>query len=69
VAFEKGNQDWKKRKADRGGRPTREAARKKQLKKAAMNREIKMWAEARTALMLAQVFGLKVGACPLCGKT
>jgi hypothetical protein len=66
--FTVGNQEWRKRKFHRGGRPTRqEIARKKALDEAT-SRKTREWAEMRASVLVAGIFGIH-SRCPLCGKT
>jgi len=68
MAFQSGNQEWRKRKFDRGGRPTRHETAKKEALDEAEARELRRWAEARAGLTLARILGLDRGRCPLCEK-
>jgi hypothetical protein len=66
MSFQIGNDEWRKRKADRGGRPTRqEVARRKALKKAEALK-IPEWANMRASITIAEILG--IGHCPLCNR-
>jgi hypothetical protein len=68
MGFSIGNQEWRKRSANKGGRPTREEMQKKKARDEAINRKIKRWAEAKADWSLAGLFRIKRGRCPFCEK-
>lgn len=68
MAFVIGNQQWKKRRFNRGGRPTRQETARKKARDEATARKLKRWAEARADWALAGILGLDRGRCPLCEK-
>lgn len=68
MAFQIGNQEWRKRKSNRGGRPTRHETAKRKALDAAKARGLKRWAELRADWILAGILGLDRGRCPLCEK-
>jgi hypothetical protein len=66
--FQPGNREWRKRRLNRGGRPSREAViRRKALDKAEA-KKIKFWAEARAKLTLVRILGKGGRCCPLCER-
>ena len=68
MAFQLGNQEWRKRKFNRGGRPTRHETAKKKALDEAKAHGLRRWAELRADWMLAGILGLDRGRCPLCEK-
>ncbi len=68
MPFRIGNQEWRKRRCSRGGRPTRHEAAKKKALDEAKTCGLKRWAELRADWMLAGILGLDRGRCPLCEK-
>jgi hypothetical protein len=68
MGFVIGNQEWRKRSANKGGRPTRLETGKKKAREKARKRKIKIWAESKGAWDLAHILGLYHGRCPFCGK-
>jgi hypothetical protein len=68
MAFSVGNQEWRKRNANMGGRPTRQEMQKKKARDEAINRKIKRWAEAKADWFFAGLFRIKRGRCPFCEK-
>src|SRR4030095_1679285 len=68
MGFSIGNQEWRKRSANKGGRPTREEMEKKKARDKAVNRKIERWAEAKADWSLARLFRIKRGRCPFCEK-
>ena len=60
MPFQFGNQEWRKRKVNRGGRPTREQAEKKRLEQEALNRKIEEWAEDYAAMIFMKIMGKKL---------
>ena len=69
MPFQKGNQEWRKRKANRGGRPTREERKKKRMEERELDRAIKKYAEIEGARILMRIFKIKPERCELCGRT
>jgi hypothetical protein len=69
MGFSVGNQEWRKRSANKGGRPTRQEMAKKKARDEAINRKIERWAEAKADWSLAGLFRIKRGRCPFCDKT
>jgi hypothetical protein len=63
MGFGVGNQEWRKRSASNGGRPTRQEMKKKKARDKAINRRIKRWAEAKADWFLAALFRIKHGRC------
>jgi hypothetical protein len=68
MGFGIGNQEWKKRSANRGGRPTRKETMKRKARQDAMNRRIEKWAEAKVDWDFATMIGIRNKRCPLCRK-
>ncbi|MDZ4345645.1 MAG: hypothetical protein U1E51_24790 [Candidatus Binatia bacterium] len=68
MAFQTGNQEWRKRQFNRGGRPTRQETAKKKARDEAIARQLKQWAEAKAAWSSAGIFKLDRGRCPFCEK-
>jgi hypothetical protein len=69
MPFSTGNQEWKKRSVNKGGRPTRKEMAKKKAQDKATNHKIKRWAEAKADWFLAGMLGMHHKRCPFCGKT
>jgi hypothetical protein len=69
MGFGLGNQEWRKRSANKGGRPTWDEMAKKKARDEAINRKIERWAEAKADWFLAGLFRIKRGRCPFCDKT
>jgi hypothetical protein len=68
MGFSVGNQEWRKRRANNGGRPTREEMQKKKARDKARKRRIKKWAEAKANWDLAGILGMNNKRCPFCSK-
>jgi hypothetical protein len=68
MGFSFGNQQWRKRSANKGGRPTRQEMAKKKARDEAINRKIERWAEAKADWMFAGLFGIGRLRCPFCEK-
>ncbi len=68
MGFIAGNQEWRKRRVNRGGRPTRHETAKRKALAEAKDRRLQRWAELKADWTLAGIFGLNRGRCPLCEK-
>jgi len=66
MPFKPGNQEWKKRKACRGGRPNREELAKRKIEKRELNRVAKIYARVKAVQEVESVLGLGPGVCPVC---
>jgi len=60
MRFQPGNDLWKRRKANRGGRPNKQAVERKRLEQEALNREIKEWANEYTAVIFERLLGKRI---------
>jgi hypothetical protein len=68
MGFGVGNQEWRKRSANKGGRATRRETMKKKARQDAMNHRIRKWAEAKADWDFATMIGFRNKRCPVCGK-
>ena len=59
MPFQFGNQEWRKRKANRGGRPTREQTKKKRIEERELNRAIEKYADIEGARILMRIFKIR----------
>ena len=69
MGFGVGNQEWRKRRVNRGGRPTRRETMKRKARQDAMNRRIEKWAEVKANWDFARIIGMRNKRCPFCEKT
>jgi len=68
MGFGIGNQEWRKRSANKGGRPTRREMAKRKARDEAMNRRIERWAEVKANWDFARIIRIRNKRCPLCEK-
>ena len=69
MAFEPGNQEWKNRKACKGGRPSKQELEKRVLEKEEWDRTVRAYATLEATRFMRRLFRIPEGACPLCRKT
>ena len=69
MPFELRNQEWRKRKVNRGGRPTREEMEKKRAVQRETQRAVKVHVETEVTWNLLRILGIRLGSCPLCRRT
>jgi len=66
MPFKSGNEEWKKRRVCRGGRPTKEELAKRKIEKREFYRVAKIYARVKAVQEVESFLGLGPGVCLVC---